>query len=116
MTYSFTYINEHGHGGTTEVKDLATDQEAMDYASQILESMLLHVKPRSHANGFNDPCVDIDKWENGYPDPGTFGTEDEVEPSDTAAVGAAYDDGTYNDDCTEFSYHYEIMESPFSKH
>lgn len=113
MIYTFSYINEYGCGDITEAKDFSTDQEAMDYASQLLELSLRDVKPRSHASGFNDPCVVIDKWENGYPDPDTFGTEDEVEPSASAAVVAEYDEGAYNDDGTEFSYHYKVEEYCF---
>ena len=110
MTYSFSYINEYGWGDVVEVKDFATDQEAMKHGRELLELSIRDVQPQPHASGFQDPCITIDKWENGYP-----GIEDinDDELIDTAYVVAEYDDGTYNADCTEINYHREIKEQGF---
>jgi len=108
--YSFSYINQHGCGDVFDVKDMSSDQEAIDYARQTLESSIWNINPQPHASGFQDPYIAIDKWGNGYP-----GVEhiDEEDPIGTAYVIAAYDDGTYNDDCTELNYHCEIKVQEF---
>jgi len=110
MTYSFSYINHAGNGDVVEVKDFSTDQEAIEHGRELLELHTIDVNPQPHASGFQDPHIAIDKWENGYP-----GVEhiDEEDPIDTAYVIAAYDDGTYNDDCTELNYHCEIKVQEF---
>lgn len=98
MTYSFVYINNHGNGTVVEVKDFATDQEAIEHGRELLELSLCDIPYRSH------PEIVIDKWADGYPAEDTFGTEDEVEPVASAAIVAEFcdDDKTINYEVQEF--------------
>ncbi len=113
-TYSFSYINQFGNGEVVEVKDLTSDQEAMLHGRELLELYVRDISDRElRRQDWQDPCIGIDKWADGYPAADTFGTEDTVEPMDTAYVVYKRDNGTYNDDCTEFNYHCEIKEQGF---
>lgn len=109
-TYSFSYTNQFGNGEVVDVKDLTSDQEAIAYARQTLESLICNIVPQPHASGFQDPYIAIDKWKNGYP-----GVEhiDEEDPIATAYVVAAYDDGVWNDKIREVEYKCTIKVQKF---
>jgi len=98
-TYSFTYINQHGNGNVTDIKNFESNQEAMKHGCELLERTIQDIVPKPHSSGFKDPCIVIDKWEGGY--------SDEKDPVDTACIIAEFDDGT------ETGYHCEIRIQEF---
>ena len=104
-TYSFTYINQHGNGNVTDVKDFESDQEAIKHGRELLDLSIQDMVPQPHSSGFQDPCMVIDKWKSGY--------SEGKDPVATACIIAEYDDGTYNEDCTETGYHCEIRIQEF---
>ena len=92
-TYSFTYYNIYGFGDVVEIKDFETDSEAMANGRDLIEFYANEVASReTWRSDFQSPSVTIDKWENGYPNKDTFGTDDEVEPIATADIVAEFSD------------------------
>lgn len=92
-TYSFSYINQFGNGEVIEVKDLTNDQEAILHGRELLELYVRDISDRElRRQDWQDPCIGIDKWADGYPAEETFGTEDEVEPIASASIVAEFSD------------------------
>lgn len=90
-TYSFSYINIYGNGSVVEVKEFASDSEAMSHGQQLINGCANDEASRtSWCSDFQSPEIVIDKWDDGYPEENTFGTEDEVEPMATASIVAEF--------------------------
>lgn len=93
MIYSFVYINQWGNGDVVDVKELASDQEAMKHGRGIIESYIDNVVndwPSWHGD-WQDPGVVIDKYATSPADP----NED---PIATACIMAEFNDS--HDDVT----------------
>lgn len=92
-TYSFSYTNQFGNGEVVEVKDLASDQEAMLHGRELLEGCVSDYAKQDHWRADDqDPVIVIEKWADGYPAEETFGTEGEVEPIASACIVAEFSD------------------------